>query len=322
METAWKVSFTDAKKRLDVFLTEHIPHVTRSAIAKELKKGAGKINGKTAAIHAFLKDGDKVVFEPVPNVKKSEPKPESPNRTSRTTGHSGQHVLSPEVIKETPDWIVIDKPSGLLVHPTAENETDTLADWLVEHDPKIGKVGEDPSRPGIMHRLDREVSGLMVIAKNQNAFDDLKKQFAEHSTGKTYLALAHGNLPKDEGEIKFKIARSKQGGRMAARPEGDEQGKAAWTHYKVTKRFKNANLVELQIMSGRTHQIRAHLFAMSCPVVGDTLYTRKDIKPIKTPRLLLQAVKLEFDDPKTQERQKFELPVDQAFESVMSKLAP
>lgn len=316
MDTAWTVSFTDAKKRLDVFLTERIPHATRSAIAKELKKGAGKINGKTATIHAFLKEGDDVVFKPVTAVKKPESEPKM------HAAHKTQPVkYSPTIIKETPDWIVIDKPSGLLVHPTAEEETDTLADWLVEHDPKIGKIGEDPSRPGIMHRLDREVSGLMVVAKSQNAFDDLKKQFAEHSTVKTYLALAHGNLPKDEGEIKFKIARSKQGGRMAARPESDEQGKAAWTHYKVIKRFKNATLVELQIMSGRTHQIRAHLFAMGCPVVGDVLYSRKDIKPIKTPRLLLQATKLEFADPKTQKRQKFELPMDQAFDNVMSKLA-
>lgn len=351
MENTWKVGFNDANKRLDVFLTEKIPHASRSAIAKELKRGGGTINGKPASVHAFLKEGDVVIFKPItaekvrksasPKVRSANYKPrnaedlearnaklgdkmesvvrksESPNG-SRITDHGSRPI--PKIIKETKDWLVIDKPTGLLVHPTIAEETDTLVDWLVEHDPKIGKIGEDPSRPGIMHRLDREVSGLMVVAKTQDAFDSLKKQFAEHTTTKNYLALAHGSLPKDEGEIKFKIARSKQGGRMAARPEGDEQGKAAWTHYKVLKRFKNATLVELEIMSGRTHQIRAHLFALGCPIVGDELYTRKDIKPIKTDRLMLQAVKLEFDDPATAERQTFSLPADPAFEKVTSKL--
>ncbi len=332
MENVWIVGFDDAKKRLDVFLTEKIPHATRSAIAKELKNGAGSINGKTASVHTFLKEGDSVSFEPMAraSVRKSDTGSDSPKRTQNTRhlgltdrnaiGPSDHVPAAPKIIKETPDWIVLDKPAGMLVHPTANEETDTLVDWLVAHHPPLAKVGEDPTRPGIMHRLDREVSGLMVVAKTQDAFDALKRQFATHSTGKTYVALVYGHPPKDQGDIKFKIARSSRGGRMAARPESDEGGKAAWTHYSTVRNFKTATLLELNILSGRTHQIRAHLFALGCPVVGDNLYLRKDIKPIKTDRMLLQAVKLEFDDPTTGERQYFELPTDKEFDRVTAKL--
>jgi 23S rRNA pseudouridine1911/1915/1917 synthase len=320
MPNKWTIKPADAGQRLDVFLASKVTDLTRSGIAKRLKAGAGTINAKRATVHAFLKTGDKVAFDTDPKsaslrqgrtdaVRKSEPDPGP--RTSD---------LKLSIVKETPDWMVIDKPAGLLVHPEADdnNPTDTLIDLLIAHHPPLARVGEEPSRPGIVHRLDRDVSGLMAIAKTQFAFDDLKRQFAQRLTQKTYLALVHGAPPQEEGEIRFRIARSAQGGRMAARPEKETKGKAAWSHYRVLRKIKNATLLEVQIFSGRTHQIRAHLFALGCPVVGDTLYKPKTKPNLQPGRLMLQSVKLAFLDPKTQEMQTFTLDPDQMFDALIS----
>ncbi|MBI4139207.1 RluA family pseudouridine synthase [Candidatus Uhrbacteria bacterium] len=314
MNHQWNISNAEAGSRLDVFLASQLPEMTRSAIAKRLKAGGGTVNGKPASVHRFLKAGDEVEFEPnISGRPTSAYVPSLELAKSRTS--------DVRLIAETPDWLVIDKPTGLLVHPNAVNKTGTLIDWLLEHDQKIAKIGEDPERPGIIHRLDKEVSGLMVIAKTQTAFDHLKHQFAEHTTEKRYLALVHGEVIKDEGDIKFRIARSKTKARMAARPEHEEEGRAAWTHYKVIKRFRGATLLELNIFSGRTHQIRAHLLALGHPVVGDPLYAlRSPNRKLKSPRLLLQAIALSFTDPATSERKTFDLPTDPAFAEVEKEL--
>lgn len=306
---SWTITATDAGARLDVFLTSQLPELTRSAVAKKLKAGAGRVNGKPATVHHFLKAGDAVAFNDETTRAAKKPTPVA-------TPGKPIHLPPLKIVEENDQWLVINKPSGLLVHPDIEHPSGTLVDVLVAHDPKIAKVGEDPSRPGIMHRLDREVSGLMVIAKTQDAFDALKKQFAGHTVEKRYLALVYGEVPQDEGDIRFRIARSKSKARMAARPEHEEVGKAAWTHYTVVKRLTGATLLELTILSGRTHQIRAHLLALGHPVVGDDLYIPKAARArqkFDVPRLMLQAMKLEFDDPTTGERKHFELPPDAAF---------
>lgn len=216
-----------------------------------------------------------------------------------------------KIIRETPDFIVIEKPAGLLVHPTVHHEGPTLVDELVAHYPKIKQVGDNHERPGIVHRLDREVSGLMVIAKTPEMFEHLKQQFAGRTVHKEYLALIHGKLPKDEGEIGFVIARSRRGGRMAARPSSQE-GREAKTTYEVTRRFPNATLVRVLPETGRTHQIRAHFHALGHPLVGDRLYRtkrqrRKELQKFKgeetqmlgkqkIPRLMLHATRLSFPD--------------------------
>ncbi len=216
-----------------------------------------------------------------------------------------------KIIAETPDYLVIEKPTGLLVHPTVHHEGPTLVDELVRLYPKIKKVGDDPTRPGIVHRLDREVSGLMVVAKTQPMFEYLKEQFAGRTIHKEYLALVHGKLSKDEGEIDFVIARSRHGGRMAARPSSQE-GRTAKTMYDVVERFPNATLVRVMPETGRTHQIRAHFHALGHPLVGDRLYRtkkqrRKELLKSKgedvqtlgkftIPRLMLHATKLSFPD--------------------------
>ncbi len=301
-------------ERLDVFLTNQLPEMTRSQIAKFLKRGGATVNGEVASVHRFLKTDEKIEFT-------TDVQP-SKNKASEERRTAPKHHVVPNVpiIAETPDWLIIDKPAGLLVHPTSEkfeSNEPTLVDFLVAHDKNIAKVGEDPSRPGIMHRLDREASGLMVIAKTQDAFDSLKSQFAEHSVDKRYIALVYGEMEKEEGDIKFRIARSQTQSRMAARPEHEKVGRAAWTHFHVEKSFHNAALLELTIFSGRTHQIRAHLFALNHPIIGDPLYKQKSQdRNVKAPRLMLQSVHLQFKDPATGEEKVFTLPPAAEFATI------
>ncbi len=315
MKHTWTVESEDSRKRLDIFLSEKLPEVTRSQIAKLLKYGAGKVNGKPVTVHRFLNTKDKVEFDE--GFKRADAKAAKGEASGKSSD------LPPLVIvDENPDYLVIDKPTGLLVHPDSNQQSGTLVDLLLDFDPKIAKIGEYPERPGIMHRLDREVSGLMVVARTQDAFDDLKRQFAEHSVDKKYLALVHGEMNQDEGDIKFRIAHSKTKNRMAARPKHEEEGKAAWTHYVVLKRFRHATLVELSIFSGRTHQIRAHLLALGHPVMGDELYAPKQPgRSLKAPRLMLQCIELGFKDPKSGEPKEYKLKPVNAFAEMEKKLS-
>lgn len=319
-KSKWIINPNQAGQRLDVFLSSNLPDSTRSGIAKQLKAGAGLVNGKKASVHQFLKAGDKVEYQ--------KPDPKAPSTLNKALRNAAQGEVDVRpsqrtfdlrelIVKETPDWIVVNKPPGLLVHPDSQNKDGTLIDLLIAHFPPLAKVGEDPERPGIVHRLDKDVSGLMIVAKTQDAFDDLKSQFAHHQTKKLYLALVQGAPPDEEGEIRFRIARSGTHARMAARPVIENKGKAAWSHYRVLKKIKNFTLLEVEIMSGRTHQIRAHLFALGCPVVGDELYTNRKSKKTKdthsTNRIMLQSFKLSFTDPKSGEPRSFELQPDPSF---------
>jgi 23S rRNA pseudouridine1911/1915/1917 synthase len=329
----WTITSTDADSRLDHFLVAHVPAVSRSQIQKMIKTEQITVNGKKAMVHRFLRENDVIAWEDQAPLEKtplkekrfgSRSKPareralKNPKQPSAPTVQAP--VPNPTILEETSDWIVINKPIGLLVHADSVHQEPTLVDWLLAHNPSIAKVGEDPVRPGIIHRLDREVSGLMIIAKTQAAYDAFREQFRNRIIKKTYLALVHGVIEKDEGEIKFRIARSNTSARMAARPEQEEEGKAAWTHFHVLERFRGATLVELDILSGRTHQIRAHMHALGRPVIGDTLYTlKKTNRNVKPPRLMLQSVHLSFQDPTTKEEKTFSLPRDPAFDTLVEE---
>ncbi|MBP6945619.1 RluA family pseudouridine synthase [Patescibacteria group bacterium] len=336
--STWTISLTDAGSRLDHFLVANNPTVSRSQIQKIIKSEQVTVNGKKAMVHRFLKENDIIEWkdeapeEKTPLKEKrfgSRSKP-ARERAAKKLAISGPVTSSrkpltadlptPILIEETADWMVIDKPIGLLVHADSVHQESTLVDWALAHDPNIAKVGEDPVRPGIIHRLDREVSGLMIIAKTQDAYDSFRAQFRDRIVKKTYLALVHGVIEKDEGDIKFRIARSNTSARMAARPSQEEEGKAAWTHFSVLERFRGATLVELEILSGRTHQIRAHLHALGRPVIGDTLYAlKKTDRNVKPPRLMLQSIRLRFQDPSTQEEKSFVLAADPAFDALVQE---
>lgn len=313
----WTISINDAGSRLDHFLVTQLPDISRSQLQKAIKAEQVTVNGKKPMVHRFLKEGDEVTYHATRITQQASNEASSPILDTR---FSILDTPSPTIIEETADWMVINKPIALLVHADSVHQEPTLVDWLLEHDPAIAKVGEDPVRPGIIHRLDREVSGLMIIAKTQAAYDAFREQFRDRIIKKTYLALVHGVIEKDEGEIKFRIARSATEARMAARPSQEEAGKAAWTHYHVLERFRGATLVELEILSGRTHQIRAHMHALGRPVIGDTLYAlKKTDRNVKAPRLMLQSIRLSFLDPKTKEEKSFSLPPDPAFAKLVEE---
>lgn len=302
----WRVSAEGAGERLDQFLTANVPETSRSAIQKAIKQEEITVNGAATSVHHFLKVDDLVVWR----VKES--------KNSRPHLNDLAPELVPTIVAETDDWIVLNKPRGLMVHPSATSKEVTLVDWLVARCPSMTRVGEDPGRPGIVHRLDREVSGLIVVAKTQAMFDHLKNAFAQRHVKKQYIALVHGVVSKDTDDIKLKIARSAKGGRMAARPVGEE-GKAAWTHFDVKERFIGATLVDVDILSGRTHQIRAHFHGIGHPVIGDHLYKRKETdRRIPSSRLMLQSVALAFPDLDGTIRS-FTLPMDETFSTLIEE---
>ncbi|MCD4762357.1 RNA pseudouridine synthase [bacterium] len=225
-----------------------------------------------------------------------------------------------ELIEINKEYLVINKPAGLLVHGAPHIDDKTLADDLIKRFPEIIKVGDDPFRPGIVHRLDKLASGLMVIARTNESFTGIKAQFMNREIKKTYTALVFGQTSKDEDEILFPIKRSSKGHRMAALPatekgEKTTEGRKAISKFKVTKKYINYTLLEIRIKTGRTHQIRVHMSAYGHPLVGDDLYGTKKTKiknkKINLGRFFLVASRLEFRDlaGKTQ-KYKISLPED------------
>lgn len=303
---SWIIPFELDQERLDQALVKLSPDKSRGQWQKLIKNGAVLVDGQAIdSPHAPVREGSEIrvvevaakpvakpVFKPLPPL---------------------------DIIAETNDWLVVNKPAGLLVHPAASTNELTLVDALVQKYPEIAKVGGEPDRPGIIHRLDRDVSGLMIVAKTERSFEELKRQFQQREIKKKYLALVHGEVAKDSGDIRFKLARSTTKGRMAARPETEEtEGKVAWTHYTVLERLPHASLLAVDIFSGRTHQIRAHLFALGHPVVGDTLYLKRNTeRRHEAPRLMLQSTDLSFVDPATKELKTFHLEPDPTFEKLL-----
>lgn len=222
------------------------------------------------------------------------------------------------ILFEDADVLVVNKPAGILVHPTEASNEYTLLDAILAERPDIATVGDDPNRAGIVHRLDKEASGVLIVAKNTNAFRLLKTAFAQRLTTKRYTVLVVGKVADDNGVITFPIARSTTHARMAARPLSQE-GKEAITHYTVLERYANATLLDVRIETGRTHQIRAHFFALGNPVAGDNLYVRKSVKQFALGRLFLHARELTIPLPAGVTKT-FEAPLPAELEDVLKTL--
>ena len=208
-------------------------------------------------------------------------------------------MLTPRIIAETPDYLVLDKPSGLLVHEANHHPgADTLVGWLLENYPDIKGVGEEADRPGIVHRLDMDVSGAIVVARTQEMYEHLKKQFQNHEVEKIYLALVHGVPGRPDGTIAFPLGRSRRNaGRMASQSVASDKTREAVTHFAVKEQFTHLSLLEVTIETGRTNQIRAHLLAYGLPIVGDTVYASKSVKQkVALDRPFLHSWKLGFAD--------------------------
>lgn len=239
--------------------------------------------------------------------------------------------LVPTVVVETDHYMVIDKPAGLLSHPTQAKEPWSLAHWVWHTYPALKGIGEYEDRPGIVHRLDKDTSGLMVIAKTQEMFDHLKAQFKGREVGKRYTTLVHGLVERDTDIIDFDIDRGSDG-RMVARPKTDpmklknvgkvQPGKYAKTDFLVLARYARYTLLDVTIHTGRTHQIRVHMFAYGYPVVGDPLYTNTSINRSldkQIDRLFLHSHYLAFTDF-SGERIETELPLPTSLQSVLDTL--
>jgi len=216
-----------------------------------------------------------------------------------------------KIVFENKDIIVIDKPAGLTVHPIKPEQDDTLVNGLIAAYPEIKNVGDDALRPGIVHRLDKDTSGLMVVAKNNSAFECLKKQFAERKVIKKYLALVIRKVKDKKGIITKAISLSRKDHRKRSALL-DDKAKKAWTEYQVLKSFKDYTLLEVKPKTGRTHQIRVHLASIGHPIAGDKQYRfKRQPWPENLNRQFLHAAYLKFQLPDGKMMEfKSELPKD------------
>lgn len=281
--------------RVDRFLATKIADVSRARIQTALKRGNVLVNGETVDKSTKVREGDTVVCTLV----------------DETVELATIHI---PILHEDDDLLVLEKPVGVIVHPTQTSQEYTVAHFVKDHVPGIEVVGESPERPGIMHRLDRDVSGVMVVAKNQEAYLALKQQFQGRTVEKEYRAIVFGEFERNRGgDIRFAIGRSSKTGKMSARPEG-EDGKDAWTEYEVLDTTREMSYLSIRIHTGRTHQIRVHMTAAGHPIAGDTLYTTKEYRNRQQPdRLLLHAHRLAFLHPSTGERVEFTSEVPAQF---------
>lgn len=271
-------------QRIDKFLKEGIffhEKITRGEIIKNIKSGNVLVNGKEIKPSYILKESNKVEIK----IKEKKEKI-APNKNIKL-----------EIIFKNNDFIVINKPAGLKVHPNTFDEKDTLVNGLLFKFPEIENVGEEKLRPGIVHRLDKDTSGLMVVVRKQKTFEELKRKFQDREVEKKYVAIVCGHLPNKEGKIEAPIARAMSFKKQKV-AEGKMRGKIrpAVTFYKVLKNLKEFDLVEAQPKTGRMHQIRVHLASIGHPVAGDEKYARKEFRNLtKAGRQMLHAKELRLN---------------------------
>lgn len=298
-----EIIFKNTKERLDKFLHQKFSTLSRNEIQKLIKSGLVLVNQKTALKPSLvLKTGDKIETEEKV-FKKSKPDDLKP-----------EPKIPLKIVYEDKDLIVINKPAGLITHPTDKIREGTLANALLARYPKLKSVGENPLRPGIVHRLDKDTSGLIIIPKNQKSFLFIKQQFLDHSLEKKYLCLIDGIPTKKYGVIEYPIRPSAKNRlkKVAVKrlAEIKKSVRSAVTKYKVIKTFgQKFALLEVSPLTGRTHQIRVHFSAIGHPIIGDKLYGPKTASLLD--RQFLHAFYLKFTTPSGKKIElKLNLPKD------------
>ncbi len=291
MEQKIDVGNIGADQRLDKFLLVKFPRYSRAFLKEQIKQGNFLVNGKKIKPSYILKPNDKISLAP---------EFELPENTTIIPDPK----IKLSIVYEDENVIIIDKPAGLSVHPrqtkngapVAEEIDNTLASGLLAHYPPLASVGDCPEiRPGIVHRLDKNTSGLMVVAKNQQSFEWLKEQFKEKKVQKKYLALVNGQVKNETGLIKSPIGRASGD---PTRQKISADGKTAVTEYRVAKRFRNFTLLEVYPKTGRMHQIRIHLASVGHPVAGDKKYGPRNLPcPSGLNRQFLHAQELSIALP-------------------------
>jgi 23S rRNA pseudouridine1911/1915/1917 synthase len=288
-----------SKLRLDVFLAGALSSYSRSRLQQLIRDGSVLLNAKPARPRDLVRANDIVDL--------TEPPPEKIDNLPE--------AIPLEILFEDVDLVVINKPAGLVVHPGAGHREHTLVNALLHHCPSLSGIG-GKERPGIVHRLDKDTSGCLVVAKNDEAHRALSDQFAERTVEKTYLALVAGKMRRTMGTIDASIGRhpvDRQ--RMSVR---SSRSRAARTDYRVLRSSNEASLVECKLHTGRTHQIRVHLHHLGHPVLGDKIYGAKVGKNF--PRQMLHAWKLGFTHPRANKGMDFEAPPPEDFSEAMKSL--
>ncbi len=306
------VSAAESGTRLDQWLRARLSDLSRTRIKGLVEQGCVRVDGRASKAAHRLRPGERVEAD-VP------PPP---------SAALAAEPIALRIVFEDEEVLVVDKPAGMVTHPGAGRPTGTLAAAALAHAPGMAGVGS-PRRPGIVHRLDKGTSGLIVLAKTQRAYDALTAQLGRHSMTRTYVCLVHGVLRPAEGVIDKPIARDPRSRvRMAVAPPG--KGKRAVTRFRVLERFPGITFVECRLETGRTHQIRVHLASAGHPLLGDETYGRRHGAPMADPEsralyerldgVALHAVALAFTHPVTGETRELSSPLPHRIGEILSHL--
>lgn len=297
---AFKVPAEDTGKRVDLFLQERLPEHSRSRIQQWIRDGRARIGGAPVKPSLRLRGGETVEIEP------AEPPPL----------RAVPEALPVHVLYEDDDVVAVDKPAGMIVHAGAGVRTGTLVNALLHRFGALSGAAGD-LRPGIVHRLDRYTSGVLLVARNDAAHRALAAQFSSRTVEKTYIALVRGRVKAESGRIEKPVARDRvRRTRMTARLA---TGRAAVTEYRVLRRFQGFTLLEVRIRTGRTHQIRVHMASIGHPVAGDRLY---GAPPHASGRFFLHSHRIGFRQPATGEPVTVVSPLPPDLEAWLETLAP
>jgi 23S rRNA pseudouridine1911/1915/1917 synthase len=299
--------------RLDQYLVQLFPHISRSYLQQTIEKGLVQINAKKCRKGTMIRFGDEIYIQPF-----VEPK-------DRTIDGDAKVLFN--VLHEFEHYIVIDKPPFLPTHPNQFEDTNTLANGLVSKYPQIIGVGEDSLRPGIVHRLDSNTSGVILAALTQEGFRNLRELFNEREIHKTYVALVLGNI-ESSGSVDTDIAHHPKNPRKMVTVSDDKtpfrsRRRVAKTMFEPIEQFGDYTLVRVKTLTGRMHQVRVHMASIGHPLVGDELYQsdrEKNKDKLGLTRHFLHAVSIEFDDPWTSEERKFGSRLSSDLEYVLDDL--
>ena len=294
------VDQSQANNRLDKVLSEFLSDVSRTKIKSYLDEGLILVNNKVEKASYKVSENDEILVNDLPK---------------EETDLEAQEIPL-DIVYEDDDLMVINKPKGLVVHPGAGNKSGTLANGLKFHSDNLSTVNGD-FRPGIVHRLDKDTAGLLVVAKNDFTHVKLQEQLVDHTLSRKYYALVLGVISEDNGLIIAPIGRDKQNRQKMA--VDLRNGKEAETTFRVLKRFSNSTLVECVLKTGRTHQIRVHMTYIGHPVIGDPLYGKGN-RQIYDNGQLLYAHYIKFIHPRTKKALDFDSPMPSYFEEFLNNL--
>lgn len=275
--------------RLDKYLKNEIKGISREKIISLIKQGKIKIAGRQRVKPSFLLKGGEEIYLNISDFLK--------NKNVATLNPQSLYP-EPEILYENKDFLIINKPAGILVHPSLNPQSlkrPSIAGWLIKKYPFISQVGEDKLRPGIVHRLDKDTSGTLILVKNNSAFKYFKNLFQKRKIRKKYIALVKGELKKLEGVIDAPLSRSKKSPLKRKIVKKEEKSKSALTRYKVLKQYQAYTLLEVYPETGRTHQIRVHLASIGFPIAGDKVYGKqRKSKNLILPHHFLHAQEISF----------------------------